>query len=113
MWSTVHTPGEPVMRRRARRDANQHPIVQVLLQAGYSVQDLSAVGGGLTDLLVGGIDRETGRPGNWLLEIKTDLGQLNKRQVRWHDAWRGQKAIVRTGDEALAAVGALTSLENN
>lgn len=96
------------MRRKHRIDANQHEIVAVLIQAGYSVHDLSAVGAGITDILVGGVDRMTGQRANWLLEIKVAEGQLNARQVEWHAAWRGQRAVVRTVDEALKAVGALS-----
>lgn len=90
-----------------RTDANQAEIVQALRQAGYSVCDLSKVGGGVTDLLIGGICKETGKRRNWILEVKTVTGKLNKRQQAWHADWRGQRDVVRTIDEALAAVGAL------
>jgi hypothetical protein len=96
------------MKRYAHRvDSNQADIVQALRQAGYTVQDLSAVGGGVPDLLVSGIDRETGRPANWVLETKTSVGKLNSRQRNWHARWPGPKAVVRTIDEALKAVGAI------
>ncbi len=96
------------MRRASKKDKNQNEIVAVLVGAGYSVEDLSRVGGGCTDLLVGGIDRRTGKPGNWVMEVKTEKGKLNALQVEWHANWRGPKATVRTPDEALRVVGVLS-----
>lgn len=94
-------------RYNKKKDANQTPIVEQLTDAGYSVQDMSAVGGGLTDLLVGGIDRRDGTRKNWLLEVKTAKGKLNPLQEEWHGNWRGPVHVVRTIDEALAIVGVL------
>lgn len=101
------------MRRAVQRDANQAEIVQALEQAGYSVEDLAPVGGGVPDLLVGGIDRRTGLPATWIMEVKTRSGRLNKRQKAWHAAWRGPIVTVRTPAEALAAVGATQSTEES
>lgn len=96
------------MKRYAHRtDDNQDTIVQALRQAGYTVQLLSAVGQGVPDLAVGGVDRATGRPANWFLEVKDEDGDLNKRQKNWIASWRGSVAVVRTIDEALRAVGAI------
>mgnify|MGYP000856665067 CR=1 FL=1 len=77
------------MRYNKKKDANQNPIVQILIQSGYSVQDMSAIGGGLTDLLVGGVDRRDGQRKNWLVEIKTEKGKLNPLQQEWHAARHG------------------------
>ena len=77
------------MRYHKKKDANQNPIVAELIQAGYSVQDMSPVGGGLTDLLVGGVDARDGQRKNWLIEIKGAKGKLNPLQEEWHAAWRG------------------------
>lgn len=96
------------MTRYAHRtDDNQALIAQALRQAGYTVLDLSAVGGGAPDLAVGGVDRRTGLSANWFLEIKTSSGQLNARQRNWIARWRGPVFVVRTIDDALQAVGAI------
>lgn len=95
------------MRYARRKDRNQNLIVEALEQAGYSVHDLSAVGGGLTDILVGGVDRRDGQRKNWLIEVKYGRGKLNERQVEWHELWRGPKFVIRTVDEALTIVGVM------
>lgn len=92
------------MRRRACIDENQPDIVDRLRAVGASVQLLHLVGGGVPDLLVGYQTR------NWLLEVKNPLKprrdqRLTVDQVAWHQSWRGQVAIVRTIDEALAVLG--------
>lgn len=87
-----------------KRDANASEIVRVLLAAGCSVQSLEAVGGGVSDLLVG-------RNGcNYLLEIKDgskppSARRLTPAQKKWHMAWRGQVAVVSSPEEAIEAVG--------
>jgi hypothetical protein len=94
-----------------RVDGNQSEIVKALTACYFSVEDLSAVGGGLTDLLVGGQMRcphcSTMFAQNKLIEIKNAAtgGDLNKRQRRWFDEWRGQRVKVYTAEEALRACG--------
>lgn len=95
------------MRYNRRKDANQSPIVAGLIQAGYSVFDASAVGGGFTDLVVGGVDRKDGIRKNWIMEVKTVKGKLNPLQVEWHETWRGPVHIIRSLDDALLVVGVL------
>ena len=80
-------------------DKNQAEIVSALVKVGASVHITSDVGDGFPDIVVGW------RGGNFLLEIKTREGRLNKAQKRWHGRWRGQHAVVRNVDEALAACG--------
>ena len=96
------------MSRHARRvDNNQSQIVTRLREIGASVIDLSAVGGGVCDLLVGY------RGVNYLIEVKnreTDYGKrgLNKNQKDLADEWRGSAIhVVYTRDEALKIIGAL------
>ncbi len=93
------------MRRAARTDVNQTKIVASLRGIGASVQDLSAVGKGCPDILVGLNKR------NVLMEIKAPLGpkggsahrNLTEDQVLWHSRWGGQVVVVRNVDEAIQA----------
>ena len=92
------------MRRAARVVANQSDIVEALRVVGCTVQPLHAVGQGVPDLLVGF------RGQNLLIEVKDGSKPPSRRrktedQVIWHDAWRGQVAVVRNVQEALEAVG--------
>jgi hypothetical protein len=101
-------------RRAARRDANEAEIIAALRAVGATVQQLS--GEDVPDLLVGfrGVDH--------LMEIKRPLGprgghaegikhvSLTPDQAKWHAAWRGRPpVVVRTVDEALAAIGAVVT----
>jgi hypothetical protein len=93
------------VRRAARRDTNHAQIARALEDLGYSVLDLSRVGEGCPDILVGGIDRATGQRTAWLMEIKTERGKLRPGQEAFRAAWRGPIATVRTVDEAFRVVG--------
>lgn len=97
------------MRRAARRDSNHAQITHALEDVGYSVLDLSRVGAGCPDILVGGICRLTGRPMSWLMEIKTATGKVRPGQDAFRAAWRGPIAIVRTVDDAYRIVGVLSA----
>ena len=79
-----------------KRDANEPQIVDGLLRAGATVERMHTP----SDLLVGF------RGGNYLLEVKTEDGQLTGSEQRFRDSWRGQYAVVRTIEEALEAIGA-------
>lgn len=89
------------MRRAARKDANHNEICDALRAVGCSVLDLSRLGCDAPDCLVG--NGET----NTLLEIKTTKGKLSPGQETFFQTWQGPKAVVRSIDEALAAVGVL------
>lgn len=83
-----------------KRDANHAEIVQALKTVGCSVLDLADVGHGCPDLLVGYAGR------NWLMEVKDgDNKALTPDESRFALLWRGQRATVRTVDEALAIIG--------
>jgi hypothetical protein len=106
------------MRRASRRDANHYAVVAELTQAGFSVQDLSLVGGGCPDLIVAkhGVER-------WV-ELK-DPERTRKRphggsadgrsasQVEWAQSWRGSPVIVaETTEDVLRAFDALMVLQD-
>lgn len=85
------------MRRAAKVDDTQGDIVDALRKGGASVQILSAVGKGCPDLLVGAAFR------NWLVEVKSEGGELTDDQVTFVTEWRGQPvAIIRSAEEAIA-----------
>ena len=87
-----------MVRRAARRDTNEPEIIEALRAVGATVQSLDERG--VPDLVVGF------RQSTYLLEVKTAKGKLTKDQVVWHAAWKGQVAVVRTVEEALAVIGA-------
>ena len=86
--------------RAKKTDANQASIVAVLRAVGATVVDLSAVGKGCPDLLVGF------RGATFLLEVKARKGRTTPDQDIFYAWWRGAPvAIVRTADDALATIG--------
>ncbi len=84
-----------------RVDSNQREIVEALRQIGASVEPIHMVGRGVPDLLVGF------RGQTFVLEVKARTGRLTADELDWHLRWRGQKAVVRSADEALKAIGAV------
>lgn len=93
------------MRRAAKVDQSQAPMIAALRANGMSVKDCSAVGQGFPDLCVGfrGI--------TCLLETKSDKSishrvaePLTAAQRVFHAAWAGDIGIVSTPDEAVAWV---------
>lgn len=83
-------------------DANHNEIANALRAAGCDVESLAAVGRNIPDQLVGY------RGLNFLLEVKTEKGKLTEGQKRFHHTeygWKGQKAVVRSVDEAFRVVG--------
>lgn len=90
--------------RPSRTDRNQREIAEALRKAGASVADLSSVGGGVPDLLVGH------RGANHLLEIKDGTLAPSKRmlteaEARFHLLWRGKTHVVGSVREAFAVLG--------
>lgn len=80
--------------RYHRLDANHAAIRAELERAGATV-----VPDGPVDLVVGF------RGANYLLEVKTATGKLRVKQEAFVRRWRGQVHIVRTVEDALAAIG--------
>lgn len=96
------------MRRAARTDANHAEVVKRLRELGCTVQDLSRVGEGVPDLLVGVRGR------NMLVEIKDGSKPPSRRkltpdQERWHRRWLGPIRIVETLDDCLQLVKELAN----
>lgn len=91
------------MRRAARIDANQPEIIRTLEEMGCTVQDLSRVGEGCPDILVGVCGR------NILMEIKdgsrvASERKLNKRQREWFANWRGQRMVVESREQVIEII---------
>lgn len=106
------------MRRASRRDSNHQEIVAELSRRGFKVLDLSRVGGGCPDILVGVPRQErpsqypgfvyTDPPLNVLLEIKVPKsGRLNAKQKKFRESWPGPVYVVRDVVQALAALQAV------
>ncbi len=92
------------MVTRKRTDANHQEIVNALRRIGASVVDLSGVGDGCPDLLVGF------RGKNYLMEVKDGAKKpserrLRKTQVEFFQNWTGQAAKVEIIADALAVLG--------
>ncbi len=79
-------------------DEHQALIMEALRTAGATVQSLHTVGHGCPDLLCGYHGM------NILMEVKSEKGCLNSNQVVWHREWKGQKAVVRTPEDAIAVL---------
>lgn len=97
------------MRRAAKVDRNHGEVVNALRKVGCSVQDLSAIGKGCPDLLIGiPAVRELA-----FMEIKDGSKppcerRLTDAQVKWHARWEGYPVhIVESVSDALAIVAAI------
>ena len=96
------------MRRAANVDGNQKPIVEALRAVGATVTHLHQVGKGCPDLLVGFRRRA------YLLEVKSEDGELDESQVVWHRTWAGPAvSVVRSPEDALRAIGAVGGVNQN
>jgi hypothetical protein len=90
------------MRRAAKTDTTQAPIIAMLRANGMTVKDCSAVGQGFPDLVVGF------RGGTYLLETKSDpcishrvSEPLTAAQRVFHTTWAGDIGVVSTPEEAV------------
>ena len=95
-----------------RVDQNQAIIVETLRRAGATVTILTQ-GRGVPDLLVGKITHG-GDAVNLLIEVKNPMGRcdLTEAEERWIEAWRGQVAICRSPEEALAVLEDICTRED-
>lgn len=86
--------------RFARKpDANQAVIISSLEKVGALVYDLSLLGGGFPDLIVGY------KGCLYLLEVKVGKRKLNRLQKILHRKWEGYFHVVRSPEEALRVLG--------
>ena len=82
--------------------ANHVELVQFIETIpGCAVLDLSRVGGGCTDILVQ--RKSAGHYTLFLIEIKTEKGKLNKKQVEFHDKFHCY--VARTKEDILRILG--------
>lgn len=85
--------------RAANTDKNQRSIVKHFRDLGASVTHLHSVGKGVPDLIVGynGV--------NYMVEVKSSRGTLNKMQVDYFNNWNGQICVIRTNKEVEELLG--------
>jgi endogenous inhibitor of DNA gyrase (YacG/DUF329 family) len=106
-WRAGMAASEATMKYGLKKDANHNEIVEALKIVGASVIDMSSVGNGFPDLIVGF------RSQTLLMEIKnpkTGYGKrgLNKNQQKWKEYWLGGSfCVVDSVDSALRAIGVL------
>ena len=79
-------------------DSNQPQIIADLKKIGVSVLNLSRVGGGCPDILVGWQGK------NILIEIKTAKGDLNDLQIEFFEQWKGQKFVCKSINEIIEII---------
>ena len=90
-----------IHRRAAKRDSAEQPIVDALRSVGALVAQVS--GTGVPDLIVSRLNVV------YLLEVKTGKrGKLTPEQVKFHEQWGDVVSVVRTVDEALRAIKAIS-----
>jgi hypothetical protein len=95
------------MRRAAKKDTNHNLIANALRDVGYRVAETHQLGSGFPDLTIAGVNRTTGQPCIWLIEVKDKTGKLTPDEQTFHAEWVGYVHIVRTIDEAYRLVGVL------
>jgi hypothetical protein len=84
--------------RRGKPDSNQKQIIKELRAMGASVEISSMIGNGFGDIIVGFNEI------NYILEIKTETGELRDNQVEYHRSWKGTIHTIRSFEEALEII---------
>lgn len=89
-----------IRRTQSKRDANHGEISEVFRSLGFTVLDISAVGGGCPDIVVGR------RGYNWLIEIKDGSKPPSARkrtvdELTFAVHWNGQVKVISSRDEAI------------
>lgn len=78
---------------KKRIDISQPELVDYARSLGASVTHLHRVGGGVPDLLIGYQGK------NYLVEVKSGKGKLNKLQNKFRDSWNGSYHIARNKED--------------
>ncbi len=84
-----------------RTDLNQQEIIDILRSKGCSVRDLSQLGKGCPDLLVGYKGR------NYLVEIKNAANRaprLTPAEEEFIRGWKGQVAVITNIEDTIAVI---------
>jgi Holliday junction resolvase len=82
------------VRRAAKRDTSEKPIVDALRLCGWTVSHISEPD--LPDLVAGKNQR------TYLIEVKTGKKKLRPGQAKWAAEWRGADVVIlRSVDDAL------------
>lgn len=82
------------MRRKAKVDLNHAEIRDGLRQLGFSVLDLSRVGHGCPDLLVGGLHIHLNMYCLILVEVKQEKGKLTPEEETFFEEWKDYPRII-------------------
>lgn len=81
-----------------KTDSTQKQIVKALRDMGAFVRSLHGVGRGVPDLLVSYL-------GQWhLVEVKSENGELNEAQEKFHKECGAPISILRSVDDAVMVV---------
>lgn len=83
---------------KRRLDSNHHEIADLFAELGCSVLNISPLGGGASDLVIG-LDMV-----NVLVEIKRGHAPLSDAEKKFFAEWKGWIAVVRSPEEARSLV---------
>jgi Holliday junction resolvase len=78
-----------------KTDINHVQISDAFRKLGYSVFDTSAVGRGFPDIIIAKNNN------NYMIEIKSDKGKLNPKQIEFQNKWYAVIYIVHNTYEVI------------
>ena len=79
-----------------RRDVAQKPLIEALKRSGYSVLDISQVGGSAPDLVIARAGHTT------LVEVKTGKAKARANQHEFAKHWHGELIVASDIDQILS-----------
>ena len=91
---------------RHRRDTAQAPMVEELKQRGYSVLDISQVGGNAPDLVV------SKNGFTFMIEVKTGKARARQGQQNFAQEWRGLIITASKAQEVVEIVKTFAPVYN-